>query len=676
MTKHAHKHFLFTALAVSLLSCSEMRQESPAAGNGKILECVSRDASENTLLVKAGEGFDRDALAGGRIRTCSPLFPGKARNEKAAQKWGLDRWYIVEFEEGCYIREEAARLAEMPEITTVQFNGHMTHSAPEEAHVCDEMPLTRSAVSGQQMFDDPMLPYQWNLINTGNQELVANSVAGADVGVKDAWRLATGDRDIIVAVFDCGIKHGHEDLKDAMWINEGEIPKNGKDDDNNGYIDDVYGFNFYHAYPTADGKWEGDPIDWTQGIGHGTHVAGIIGAVNGNGKGISSIAGGSGNADGVRLMSCQMFNSESTMATAAQVAQAFRYAADNGACIAQCSWGTDGSYSSDERYINSSSAEYAALQYFLDPENSNHPSLRGNIAVFAAGNHAKPNSGYPGALPGCISVTSLDAAFLPSGFTNYGPGCKIAAPGGDILAYDGNRTTYHEMILSIGCPDLASGSKKSPAIKIDGQENARYVYMRGTSMACPHVAGVLALGISYAKKLGKTFTREEMMALLLSSAEDIDGNLAQGEKTYYTVENNAYVSKTVSLSQYRGKMGTGAVDAWSFLMAIEGTPSIFVRVGEDAEIALGKYIGHSSGIEHLEISMDEASRNSLGLTAAPRIENGKLILHCNRTGAGKITVTARVGKDHDTEGGISGMEYKRELSIVSRPFATNNGGWF
>ena len=119
-------------------------------------------------------------------------------------------------------------------------------------------------------------------------------------------------------------------------------------------------------------------------------------------------------------------------------------------------------------------------------------------------------------------------------------------------------------------------------------------------------------------------------------------------------------------------MGTGAVDAWKFLMAIEGIPSVMAKAGEKVKIDLGSYCNPYGTYE---ITIDEASRASLGLTADPVIKDGYLEIHCSKVGAGKITLSSAVGKDAETENGIEGMNYSREISIVSRPFATDNGGW-
>ena len=258
-----------------------------------------------------------------------------------------------------------------------------------------------------------------------------------------------------------------------------------------------------------------------------------------------------------------------------------------------------------------------------------------------------------------ISVTALDCRYLPAGYSNHGPGCKIAAPGGEWLGVQGDYTT---MILSTG-----KGTESPGTPSISGL-NHQYVFMYGTSMACPHISGVLALGIAYADRLGKTFTREQMTSMLLTSTDDID-HLMTGTKKFYE-STTTYTD--LPLEQYKGQMGTGAVNAWRFLMAIEGTPSVMVAVGEKTSIDLSRYCSPSATYS---IDIDEASSTSLGLTGTPVIKDGFLEVECTKVGAGKITLSSSVGKDPEKEDGIGGMSYSREISIISRPFATQNGGW-
>ena len=635
---------------------------------GSIL--VRLDA-ESAGLVKVGGFGSISAEIFGDVEVTSfrNALPIQPKNTEVAKKYGLDQWFIAEFDQQTPVTAVAGKVAQSSRVRSVQYNKYVEPVVSDKVFDAEEIIATKSSDLIAEGFNDPLAKHQWNLHNDGS--ISEKAVAGADVGVREAWRLTGGDPSVVVAIFDCAVAVRHEDLKEAVWQNAAEINgEDGVDDDGNGFIDDKNGFNFVGCYAInddyvnglLDGQKQtavkGNPLNSMAGSGHGTHVAGIIGATNNNGKGVSSIAGGTGNGDGVRLMTCQIFQGNSYCADT-QNAAAFIYAADNGACIAQCSYGNSNIITYDDLYINGgevgsmkingASLENAALRYFLDPANSNHESLEGNMAIFAAGNHENPYSIYPGALSYVISVTAMGWDFLPGNYTNYGPGCKIVAPGGQFSGVTGN---YASMILSTG---VASAATQSPAVETEKGTNKNYVYMQGTSMACPHVSGVVALGISYAKKLGKKFTREQMQSMLLTSVNDIDQFNPGGE-----------------MSKYVGQMGTGAVDAWKFLMAIEGTPTFLAKAGDVVHIDLSNYCNPALTYE---ISVDDASRQSLGLEGEPVIKNGNLEICCKNIGAGKLTLKASVGKDEAIEGGIGGMAYTREISIASRPFATSNGGW-
>ena len=649
------KKILIPMMALAILTTSCIKDEF---GSDRPTDNLSAKLTGDTdgkilggsLLVRMDvpEGTDvASLLEGTGVKEVVPALKVMPKNIKVAQKYGLLQWYELKFDESVRPQEIAGKVAAEPAVRAVQYNSVLERVGSDMNIEADMTAMTKAG--GDLPFNDPMLSDQWNLINTGDKAIAATAVAGADVGVKDAWSLCAGDPRIVVAVFDEGVRVSHDDLKDAMWVNPGET-SNGKDDDNNGYADDINGYNF------AEGKSRPSA---SYGHDHGTHVAGTIAAVNNNGKGVSSIAGGTGNKDGVRIMSCQIFKEGSKTADQT-VAEAFIYAADNGACIAQCSYGSvGGSILSDSDYINGiegktqpASFEHAALQYFMDPENSNCDALETNIAVFAAGNDSGPASSYPGALPFCISVTAFGPDFLPGGYSNRGPGCDIAAPGGDPWLAPVLSNEAPCMVLSTG---ITSGG------------GAGYVYKYGTSMACPHVSGVVALGMSYALQLGRKFTREEFTSMLLTSVNDIDGRLGSGSKKY--------ADGTFELASYKGKMGTGAVDAYRFLTAIEGIPSIQVKTGEKVSIDISAYLGGTAGNFEFAVSVDAKARESLGLASDPVIKNGKLELTCSKVGGGRIRLSSSVGKDSSREDGISGLDFSREVSIISRPFVSDNGGW-
>ena len=350
-------------------------------------------------------------------------------------------------------------------------------------------PSSWEGSSREMPFNDPGLKMQWHYDNDGtmtNAEGETVAVEGADIGLFEAWEMyGAGDPSVIVAVMDTGVFSGHEDLQGNMWVNEAELNGTaGKDDDGNGYRDDIHGYDFYKKSPDVE------PGE------HGTHVAGTIAAVNDNGIGVSGVAGGTGNGDGVRIMTCAIYD---YMGYGTATPTGYVYAADNGAVISQNSW--------NYPMINILPEDMSvAFDYFIDnagigPDGEQTGPMKGGVIIFAAGNEFSPKVGCPSDDPRVITVTSMMADYVKASYSNYGTEADIFAPG--------------------GAGERDAAFPQQGQVYSTGLDNT-YTYHSGTSMACPHVSGVAALIVSHYGANASGFTNEELKTILLRSYRNVD----------------------------------------------------------------------------------------------------------------------------------------------------------
>lgn len=434
-----------------------------------------------------------------------PLFRIDPRFEERMRREGLDCWYEIKFDQKQDLQQTLTSLSQSKFFTIVE--PVFATSIPEVKMGSTFSLEVPTATDDEQdvPFNDPLLLKQWHYKNFGT---TSKSVAGADINLFEAWKTETGKPNVIVAIVDGGIDVTHEDLVDNLWINEGEIPGNGIDDDGNGYIDDVYGWNF------VSNKSE---ITLDE-AGHGTHVAGTVAARNNNGIGVGGVAGGDGTpGSGARLMSCQKF--EDDLGVTAE--EAYVYSANNGAVISQNSWGY--TYPGPG-YLPSSIK--TAIDYFIkyagcDNDGNQLPDspMKGGVVIFAAGNDGEDYLSYPGAYEATIAVSAMAPDWKSAYYTNRGDWVDIMAPGGDEFYPSG-------MVYST-LPEAIYGTGRN------------YGYMQGTSMACPHVSGIAALVVSHFG--GQGFTNEDLKARLLGSLRPENINVHNPE--------------------YAGRLGVGYIDA-------------------------------------------------------------------------------------------------------------------
>jgi PKD repeat protein len=410
------------------------------------------------------------------VRSIVQQFPGARPKRLGKRVIDLSGWHIFSLRTEQDVQTMVKAYKSIPGVLDAQ---------PVGVHAVDATP------------NDPRYVDQWHL-DQGSDH---------DIDGPEAWNVETGKQDILVANLDTGVRYMHKDLGGAnaswstpesasgnMWVNTAERDGvAGVDDDGNGFIDDWIGWDFVSSAgsffnPCVTGEdcstEDNDPRDFN---GHGTHTSGIVAALNNNGYAVSSAAGGWGDGNlqttgnGVRIMALRIGWSGRTFFIGGSevgyvsmdfAAQAFRYAADNGADIASCSWSSSNSGGLGD-----------AIDYYL---------ATGGLIFKSAGNAGDEATDYMTAREDIISVAATDANDVKASFSSYGTWVDISAPGEDIMSL------YH----------------------VHSDETADYVASAsGTSMAAPLAAGVAALIWSR----NPSWTAAQVQQRLFDTADDIDG---------------------------------------------------------------------------------------------------------------------------------------------------------
>ena len=495
---------LLTSLILSLPTATDAQRTSSSSISGsaqftpgELLIRVTAPAQAELEYLHAKSPLQKlhDRMG---VRSVYRLFPHLTHPKSNPN---LERIYLLRFQIPVDLHTIKASYAVHPLIEAVEFN------------------YVRQTQASEIIPNDPRFEEQWNL---------------SLIDMPGAWAIEKGNPEVIIAVVDTGFDYTHEDLASQTWVNVDEIPDNGIDDDNNGYIDDVHGWDFSQM-PSSDGNensqnGDNDPIDES---GHGTHVAGIIGATVDNDVGIAGIAW---NCTLMPIRGAGVAGIRDNRSASAIV-----YAVDNGARVINMSWG-----GRERSFVLRDAVDYAYA--------------RGVLMIAASGNESKGDSIFPAGYRKVISVAATEQHKQKFYQSNFGASIDIGAPGNVILST---------------------------------HINNRYRTLSGTSMATAHVSGVAGLIISKRPSL----THEEVRQILISTADPITespelvgaGNLNAARALMASSSLRAHILSPETHSggsnqiEFVGTAGGFKFDTWQLLYGLSAVPTAFQPINAPSQ---------------------------------------------------------------------------------------------
>lgn len=448
----------FFGALINLLSCStETENTFSEYQSTPVIASSGNEFSEikdERIIVQVSESFARMLEKGETASldgyTFERVIPEDDVFEARHRAAGLHKWYFAKPDGSAPLTKAPVELKSSPDIEVLEI-------------------IPPAQVSATIPFNDPGAYMQWHLNNNGS--LLSGAVSGADINVVPVWNEFTaGSNEVIVGVIDTGVQADHPDLNGVV------IPAGA--DGSRSFLNSTAS----HPYSYTPQR-------------HGTHVAGIIAAINNNGTGGCGIAGGNDGTGGVKILDMQAIASED--GDSGDVFSAAIWAADHGAIIVNNSW--NNKYDSESQVPETTDFfTRTAIDYFInkagtDSQGKQKGPMKGGVVFFSAGNDSRTKA-QPAMYEKVYAVGATGPAGEASAYTNYGSWVDICAPGGNYSAYGNTNAQIYSTV---------SGST--------------YAWMQGTSMSCPVVTGVAALLVS--QYGGPGFTNKDLIEMLLGGAD-------------------------------------------------------------------------------------------------------------------------------------------------------------